>query len=142
MKKYVIDTSAFAKLFINEEDSEQAVKFFDSILNLETKIIVPHLFYYEVLNIAVKKGVSFDIVYSTLQDYQNTILEYQHLSEEAVKKAFEISNTGHQKSGFPSFYDASFHALAIENNCDLITADEKYLLKVKNFGHIKLLSEI
>ena len=140
MNKFVIDSSVFAKLFINESDSETAIKFFDAILTPDVKIIVPHIFYYEVLNIAVKRTVSLDVVFGVLKDYENTILEYQHISKEVISKAFEIAKNGHEKSGFPSFYDASYHALAIENNCDFITSDEKYINKVHSLEHVVLLS--
>jgi len=46
-----------------------------------------------------------------------------------------------KKSGFPSFYDASYHALAITHECQFITADKRHIAKAKGFGHVTLLSD-
>ena len=60
--------------------------------------------------------------------------------DSCILKAIEICETGHQKSGFPSFYDASYHALAINNDCIFITADSKHISKTLQFGHIRVVA--
>ncbi|POZ52200.1 type II toxin-antitoxin system VapC family toxin [Methylovulum psychrotolerans] len=52
-----------------------------------------------------------------------------------------MCETGHPKSGFPSFYDASYHALAIANDCTFITADNRHVSKTAQFGHVVLLKD-
>lgn len=49
---------------------------------------------------------------------------------------------GHEKSGFPSFYDSTYHAIAILNNCNFVTSDKKHYDKTKGLGHIELFNNI
>jgi hypothetical protein len=58
-----------------------------------------------------------------------------------IEKTLEICESGHDKSGFPSFYDASYHALAINNDCYFITADKRHFNITQQLGHIVLLSD-
>ncbi len=46
------------------------------------------------------------------------------------------------KSGHPSFYDCTYHALAIERSCDFITSDIKHIKKSKKLGFIKDLDDL
>jgi predicted nucleic acid-binding protein len=62
------------------------------------------------------------------------------LDAKTIAKAKEIiTNSSHPKSGFPSFYDVSYHALAIVNECQFITADKKHYEKTKKEGYIELI---
>jgi len=73
--------------------------------------------------------------------YQLANLEIVELDEKTILKAIDICVHGHEKSVFPSFYDASYHALAISNECQFITADKRHVAKTKNFGHVTLLQD-
>ena len=66
-----------------------------------------------------------------------------NLSEDLIEKTFKMTKHGHKKSGFPSFYDCIYHALAIHEKCTFITSDEKHFDKThKKFGHVKLLKNV
>jgi predicted nucleic acid-binding protein len=72
---------------------------------------------------------------------KKTNLKIIELEENIIQKSLKITQMGHDKSGFPSFYDSVYHAIAIENNCDFITADKVHFDKVKQLGNIKFLGD-
>ena len=51
--KLVIDSNVFAKLFINEADSEIAKFFFTRCVSEDVALLAPTLFEYELLQIAL-----------------------------------------------------------------------------------------
>ncbi len=89
-----------------------------------------------------KTDVSLESVFECLEMYKSVCLNVAELDLESSQKAKEMTTKGHEKSGYQSFYDSVYHALAIQNNCDFITADKKHHAKAKEFGNIKLLSEV
>ena len=143
MQKFVIDSSVFIKLFLpEEEDSKKAFFLMDKIINEQIEVLAPRLFYYEVFGIARKNGIPSEEVWSILQDYEGSLLHYVKEDWETTQKTLSICETGNKKSGFPTFYDASYHALALLHNCDFITADRRHYEKTKKLGHVRLLSEM
>lgn len=139
--KYVIDSNIFIKIFIDEDDSPQAKAFFLHCLKEGIVLLVPSIFTYEILYIAQKKGHSIEAVREHLN--KNKQIQVVELSNRLMNKSVDIINkTSHPKSGFPSFYDASYHALAMLNDCDFITADKRHYEKTKELGNIKLLAEM
>jgi predicted nucleic acid-binding protein len=139
-KKYVIDSSVFIKIFLHEEDSEKTKALLSKIIDKNNIIIVPNLFFFEILQITTRYPLDTEEIYKHLAK-QHYIKEYE-LSEDVVSQTVKITKAGNKKSGYPAFYDSCYHALAILNGCDFITADKKHYEKAKKFGHIKLLSEL
>ena len=143
MQKCVLDSSVFIKIFLpQEEDSQKALELMEKILLQRIEVLVPRLFYYEVFGIAKKNGIPTDEVFGILQDYEASLLSYIVEDKEITKKALEICATGTKKSGYPVFYDSSYHALAILNNCDYITSDRRHFEKTKKLGNIRLLADV
>lgn len=135
---FVLDSSVFNKLFLNEQDRHLAIDF---IRNSEDrKFLAPQLFVYEVISVALSRGVDAEVVYTMLYEQQIANLEVVSMSRVLFEEAAKIVKSGSAKTGFVSFYDAVYHALAITNNCNFITADKKYYDKTKKFGHVKMLS--
>jgi predicted nucleic acid-binding protein len=137
--KVVIDSCVFNKLFLQEPDREQAIELINEVTKRKYQVLVPSLFLYEVLSIASISNFPTEQAFELITQYQKANLEIVELDQSCILKAIEICETGHQKSGFPSFYDASYHALAIVNNCTFITADNRHVSKTLQFGHIVLL---
>ncbi len=73
--------------------------------------------------------------------YQLANFELIEMDYDSIEKAIEICEAGHKKSGFPSFYDSSYHALAILNDCQFITADKRHISQTQKVGHTILLSD-
>lgn len=140
-KKYVIDSSVYIKIFLEEKDSKLAKEFIINAFEKEAKIIVPSIFHYEIINIAQRNNLDGYKVGMYLSEQSN--IKVHNLDSAIIKKSIGIINkTGDKKTGFPSFYDASYHAVAIINGCDFITADQKHYNKTQKLGNIKLFSEL
>ena len=72
-----------------------------------------------------------------------TNIEHLDLSQQIVGLSLNIvEQTGQPNSGSPSFYDACYHAIALINDCDFITADKKHYEKTKALGNIRLLQDV
>jgi predicted nucleic acid-binding protein len=143
MKKVVIDSCVFVKLFLDEDHYSQTREFMKNISESDVPILVPSVFIYEVYYISQKYDVDLNFTSRLLNEYQEHNLKEIKLNSIIINKTKEIiATTSHPKSGFPSFYDASYHALAMLNNCDFITADKKHYDKTKQLGSVKLLEDI
>lgn len=141
MKTVVIDANIFVKTFLQEEDSEQARELLSFCLKNDVSLLVPSLFQYEVFSVLRHKDIEYSLAINILKKFLNANLRVIELNFDIAEKAFVISKTGHEKSGFPTFYDSSYHALAMLKDCDFITADKRYYEQTKELGHIKLLSD-
>jgi len=128
-------------LFLQEPDRQEAVELITELSKRNTQVLVPSLFLYEVLSIAATSSYSIKDTYALIKQYQSANLSIIELDQPAILKAIEICEQGHEKSGFPSFYDVSYHALAITNECQFITADKRHIAKTTGFGHVTLLSD-
>lgn len=137
--KVVLDSCIFNKLFLKEADSAEAISLITELEIRKYQILAPSLFLYEVLAIAGVSSFSTHKVMALIAQYQSANFQLVEIDHKTIEKAIEICETGHQKSGFPSFYDASYHALAIMNNCNFITADKRHVSKTAQFGHVVLL---
>lgn len=137
----ILDSSVFLKQFLNENDREIAVDFIRQKVSQDCQIMVPDLFYYEVLSVAAIHR-RFEEIYEAFTYYEKNILKIIRPNIKITALARKITEKGHNKSGFPSFYDAIYHALAIENDCYFITTDKKHYEKARHLGHIKLLGQV
>jgi predicted nucleic acid-binding protein len=129
--KIVIDSCVFNKIFLKEPDTQQAL---DLITALTEKN-------FDVLAIAQLNDYPAAKANALITGFQETQFKLIKPDIVCVEKAFEICNTGHIKSGFPSFYDAIYHALAILNNCYFVTADKRHFSKTSQLGNIVLLKD-
>ena len=88
-----------------------------------------------------KKGHGIEAVREHLR--VNRQIQIVGLSDKLIEKSMDIiKKTSRPKSGFPSFYDAIYHALAMINDCDFITADRRHYEKTKALGKVKLLDDM
>ncbi len=140
--KVVLDSSVFNKLFLMEDDRDKALKCLEDLNENDFEILVPSIFQYEVLGVAGYYKLDLNEVYDLIRSYEESVMRVISPSCDMVKMAIKITNSKAKSfSGYPSFYDSIYHALAIANNCDFLTADNKHYQKTKDIGNIKLLSE-
>ncbi|MEQ9716304.1 MAG: type II toxin-antitoxin system VapC family toxin [Candidatus Asgardarchaeum sp.] len=127
--KLVLDTSAIAAIFFEEEKSGTVEK----IVEESEELFTADLTFAELLNIAWKRVVFFneekDLVFEALKkayqfiDSICTIFSTKNLFEKALELAISLKITG---------YDAVFLALAEKENAKLLTLDDKLANKIKN----------
>ena len=137
----VLDANIFAKLFITEPDTDQALSLIKAIQSHMTSVKLPGLFIYEVMQIGRYHQVHVDKVSALLKTQMLDYWEIINPSQYHWQTAQRISQTGHEKSGYPTMYDSIYHAIALEEKGVFITADKKHLEKAKTFGHAIALSE-
>ncbi len=144
MDRIVLDSSVVNKLFLDEPDRVQALEVIHKISEDEVEAIAPSLIAYEVVNVLNKVAISRkekNKILSLLYSLFDTNILLVEPSLKHLAKAMDITNSGHQKSGYPSLYDSIYHAIAIVDNCLFITADKKHYSKTKQLGHITLLKD-
>jgi len=141
-KEFVIDSCVFAKLFLQEEDRDLAISFFEEATKNMHTLYVPDIFIYEILNICAVNKLPEHKVLASIHKYKNYNLKIISPSENMLLAAVKMTRVGHEKSGHPSFYDCLYHALAIDKKCQFITSDLRHIAKSKKFGFIKNLGDL
>jgi len=137
IQKIVLDSSVVIKWFSEEEGRQNALELRFDICEGRVVAFAPDLQFYEVAN-ALKYNPEFsctDIIdaSSVLLD---TKINYTQSNFELISKSVELA----YKYSI-TVYDASFVALALLNDCQMITADKKLYEKVKQSGHTSLLGD-
>ena len=135
---YIIDTSVAVKWYIEEKDSQEAIKILDDYKLGKFAIAIPDLLIYELANVFrfnsfFKPKEKRELIRSLYDLDLYIVTPYYSL----VEKAQEISENYNL-----TIYDAIFVTLAKEMNCNLITADEKLYAKISDLSFVKLLSEM
>lgn len=132
MPVFVPDASVILKWVLppdNENFVDQALAMRECLLTGSATLAVPCLWYFEVGNTLARK-------YPEPAQQQLRLLLRIGLSEHSWndkwhKVIFELT----ERYGV-TFYDASYHALAIISGGHFVTADERHLAKAKKAGHI------
>lgn len=136
-KLYIVDSSVLIKWYnVNEVLVDEALRVRNAFLEKKIHIHLPILCMWEFCNFF---GRNYDVntASSILANLQNYKLPSFHLNFTVSNLAFQIM----EKLKNVSFYDASYHALAIHQNGTFLTCDKRYVEKAAEFGHIQLLSD-
>ena len=139
MKKFVIDTSVAVKWFSRvEEDTENALQLRQKMFNGLCYIIVPDLMIYELAN-ALKHNPYFTKknVSSALDSILDMGLDIREPDGSVMTIAIEIAYKYDV-----TVYDAYFIALSQVEKSPFITADYKFINRIKGFKGIIKLSEV
>ena len=140
MEKVVVDASVVVKWFIDEEDSDKALKIRDRYVNGEIMIIAPELLPYEVLDALRYSGVfSIDEIKEASVALSNYGIEMYPLLGNLAQKTVEISMETNI-----TVYDSAYVALAYLMDTVLYTADESLIRRVKgDYGkHVTHISDV
>lgn len=123
MSTRVIDASIAVKWVVEEEGTPQALA-----LRERTKLIAPELLVAECANILWKKVARDELsreeallAARLLQGAEVELLPMRSLFEIATSLAIELDHPA---------YDCIYLALAVESDCQLVTADERLLRKL------------
>lgn len=121
MVKVVSDASVVVKWFIQEKESEKALKLRDMHVSGQLDIAAPELLFFEVLN-ALKSSRLFSE--EELKTAANSLLNYRvelrPLNKQLAEKTVEIAVQTNL-----TIYDAAYVALALDLDTVLYTADGK-----------------
>ena len=132
----VIDTSVGIKL-INpqEKGSETVKKLLEEHYDRINEIVIPNYFYIEAANAIATKRLSDEEIISGIKLLLDCSFGYHPVSEENLIRAALLAKKYHV-----SVYDMLYAVVAEANKTILITADEKFVRKVK-LPYVKLLQD-
>ena len=130
---YILDASILIKIVLKEEDSWRVEQIFSDIRTHKNKLLSCELWLYETFNTLGRK-LSYGEAVGALEVFADTPFE---VLKSDVNTALQLM----QKFPKISFYDASYHALAIEHEGVFITADRKYYEITKEAGNVMLLAD-
>ncbi len=134
----VLDASAAAKWFLQEENTEEAVRLRDAHIDGTISLAAPDLLIYEVAN-----ALNFHPK-TTLSDLDANLRELFELDMDLVAPSTEYSSQILESARKLSItvYDASYVALSEMIATSLVTADNKLYEKISKAGRAYLLSEL
>lgn len=131
MSRYVLDASIAIKWFVPEIYSDVARR----LLASNHTFLVPDFFFAEVANVLwkrVRRGEdTAENARQTLADLDTVPLEV-YLSRPLMPLALEIAL---QKDR--AVYDCLYLALAVTQQCQMVTADEKFCNALQNSNFVK-----
>jgi predicted nucleic acid-binding protein len=118
----VVDASVVLKWFLREPDSPAADFLLEKLLNDEVELLAPDLILVETASalwkrVMVRKQMSADeatLIYRDLLTLPLSLIASGTVADAALQIALRHKH---------SVYDAVYCALAIERNCDFVTAD-------------------
>jgi predicted nucleic acid-binding protein len=123
---FVIDASIAIKWVVEEDGTAEALAL------RRSRLIAPQLLIAECANILWKKVQREELLKEEallaarlLQGAEIELLPMQSLLEAAVRMSIEIDHAA---------YDCVYLALAIDNKCQFVTADERFLRKIYQGG--------
>lgn len=133
MKRFVIDTSALVRAYLQDGPEVEAVaSLLDSAARGECLLLAPELLLVEFASVLLKKWKAGLLTPAEMKGLLNDVRQmpvrlFPHapLLDTAVELA--------QAHGL-SAYDATFLALARLEDCPLVTADERLAARAKRLG--------
>ncbi|MBE9050700.1 type II toxin-antitoxin system VapC family toxin [Nostocales cyanobacterium LEGE 11386] len=130
MSRYVLDASVAIKWVVTEVHSDAA----RSLLKSNHTFLVPDFFFAEVANVLwkrVRRGEdTADNARQTLADLTTIPLE-MYLSQPLMPLALDIALQNNR-----AVYDSLYLALAITQQCQMVTADEKFYNALQNTTYV------
>ncbi len=136
--RVTLDASVLIKWYIarpNEQDTEQALAVLDGIENSDITLIQPPHALAEVAAVLARETP--DHAAANLQELSRIFAVGSiHQSMAAYQSAIGLSRTLNHH-----LFDTLYHAVALEENATLITADRRYYDKAKEAGNIMLLED-
>ncbi len=136
-KVYVPDASVILKWVFDipeEAGRDAALMLLDSWVAGECEFVLPSLWLYEVGNIVGRN------VPEKAAEVMGLLIGYR-FTEAPVTSAIANRTLEIMSKSRVTFYDAVYHAVALERRGMLVTADAAYIKRAGKLGHAVLLSE-
>ncbi len=136
MQKIIVDSSVIVK-WLSEQDEERlehADKIIKQAQNNKAILLVPELAKYEIGNaLVVHKDISIGEASIVFENLFSFPIQFVSQSYELVNETYKIA-----KNTRITYYDASFMALAKQENAVLVTDNPKHQRKLKGVKVIAL----
>lgn len=128
-ERRVIDASVVGSAFFEEADTAMARSF----LAQDNDLIAPSLLVLEIASIAAKKvwkGLATSEVTEKAVSTVRTLVKLEELTDELIATAFRLARDERY-----SVYDATYLALAMREEADVVTLDAKLVARAQAAGH-------
>lgn len=138
MKPIVVpDASVILKwvLKMDEDHVEKALALLSSWVAGETEIVLPSLWVYEVGNIVGRKNAE------RAEEIMALLLDYR-FPEARIDAGHLLASLDLMRRHAVTFYDASYHAVALKAGGTFVTADDAYVRRAGNAGHVVSLKDL
>lgn len=133
--KTVIDASVVLKWFLDEEDSDTALKIRKKHLEGKLELCAPTLLVIEISNaLCTKPDVKEETVLSALKAFYYTKVKLCPITKKLIKESIRLSIE--RKI---TVYDSLYVSLAKVKGCNFLTADKRLYEKVIDLEFVKLL---
>jgi predicted nucleic acid-binding protein len=140
MQRLVVDASVVAKRFVNEENSDKAVRIRNKYIDGEISVMAPDIIIFEVLNALYYKRIfSEDELVEISEALDAYSFDLYPIEGEYSRKTVEVTF----KNDI-TIYDAAYVTLAMIKNAIMISADEDLIKKLReNYSnHVKSLRDV
>jgi predicted nucleic acid-binding protein len=137
MKPIIVpDASVILKwvLKMDEEHVEKALALLSSWVAGETDIVVPSLWVYEVGNIVGRRNAE------RAEEIMALLLDYR-FPEARSDAGHLMASLDLMRRHAVTFYDASYHAVALKAGGTFVTADEAYVRRAGEAGQVVSLKD-
>jgi len=134
---YITDASVILKWVFNtpkEADSDAALMLLNSWVNGKCDLILPSLWLYEVGNIIGRN------MPDKAAQFMKMLIDYR-IEEAPVTALIAQRTLSIMTDCGVTFYDAVYHAIALELKGSLVTADAAYMKKAGKLGNAILLAD-
>jgi predicted nucleic acid-binding protein len=139
--RYVLDSSVAVKWVLAEQDTDKALRLRDAYRNGLHELIAPDWFVLEVMNVLGKAAARKTITRAAAIQNEGLILQDSpafHASRPLAPAAFRLA-LQHQRA----VYDCLYLALALQEKCELITADNALVRQLQPvYGCLVALSSL
>lgn len=138
MKPIVVpDASVILKwvLKMDEDHVEKALALLSSWVAGETAIVLPSLWVYEVGNIVGRKNAE------KAGEIMALLLDYR-FPEARTDAGHLLTSLDLMRRHAVTFYDASYHAVALKAGGTFVTADDAYVRRAGDAGHVVSLKDL
>lgn len=131
MARFVIDANVAIKWVLPEIYSDQALSLLDDDQN---ELLVPDFFFSEITNILWKQTQRGELSLNSAEEKLSEIKQVDFAvfeSFDLVSQALAIAVEVQQ-----AVYDCVYLALAINHDCQMVTADERFINAVSQYSSI------
>lgn len=140
MKTFVLDSSVLVKWVSreNEQDLSKADQILKDIQSGKVNAIAPELAKYEIGNALLKKKLTLNEGLHSLGTVYSSPVQFVSETEDLASETYKMTHESRVKEESLTYYDASFTALAKQEDAVLITSNPKHQTKVKGVKVVAL----
>lgn len=139
MRLFVVDSSVALKWFLpddpDESDVDQAFGLLRDALNEDCRFLQPPHWIAEVVSVVARKRPpeAAEALVKLLEMDCHETIQTAHIYARAVDLSVQLDH---------HLFDTLYHAVALEEDALLVTADNRYFKKAKKLGNIMMLDTV